>query len=81
MMGGLQDDMEHPALDDLLLPIRDLQAEVRRKALTRLEYEGQSEAAIIAVRYNNKASDYAMEKYAYYVCFKCKKVKQHCQLL
>jgi E3 ubiquitin-protein ligase MYCBP2 len=32
--------MEHPALADLLEPIRTLQDDVRRKALMRLRYEG-----------------------------------------
>lgn len=43
-------------------------ADVKRKALMRLEYEGD------CTMRNDHAAAYAMEKYAYYVCFKCKKV-------
>lgn len=45
-------------------------ADVKRKALMRLEYEGD------CTMKNDHAAAYAMEKYAYYVCFKCKKVSK-----
>ncbi len=59
--------MHHDSMKDLLSPIWDLMKEVRKKALMRLEYEGSPS------NYEDRAA-YAMEKYAYYVCFKCKKV-------
>lgn len=43
-------------------------ADVKRKALMRLEYEGDG------MMKNEHSDTYAMEKYAYYVCYKCKKV-------
>lgn len=59
--------MHHDLMRDLLSPIWDLIKEVRKKALMRLEYEGCPST------YEDPAV-YAMEKYAYYECFKCKKV-------
>ena len=41
--------------------------DVRRKALMRLEYEGLDKG-------RPDPAAYAMDRYAYYVCFKCKKV-------
>jgi E3 ubiquitin-protein ligase MYCBP2 len=69
--------MEHEFLNDLLLPIRELFGNVKRKALMRLEYEGlhQNEAiALPGSRFYQDPEGFAMERYAYYVCFKCKKV-------
>lgn len=60
--------IDHPCLADVLDPIRELMADVKRKALMRLEYEGD------CTMKGDHAATYAMEKYAYYVCFKCKKV-------
>ncbi|CAB3381481.1 Hypothetical predicted protein [Cloeon dipterum] len=62
-------DVEHPVLNTLLAPIRELYEDVRRKALMRLEYEGLNRAG----RTHKDPAAYAMDKYAYYVCFKCKK--------
>ncbi|XP_065222944.1 E3 ubiquitin-protein ligase MYCBP2 isoform X3 [Planococcus citri] len=56
----------HDSVKTLLSPIWDLMKDVRKKALMRLEYEG------CPSNYEDPAA-YAMEKYAYYVCFKCKK--------
>lgn len=63
--------MDHPTLTQLLTPIRELHEDVQRKALMRLEYEGLNRTG--GRSYKDPAS-YAMERYAYYVCFKCKKV-------
>ncbi|RWS24251.1 putative E3 ubiquitin-protein ligase MYCBP2-like protein, partial [Leptotrombidium deliense] len=68
--------MEHKVLDDMLTPIKNLYDDVRRKALMRLEYEGldRSEAVTTpGARFFNSPADYAMERYAYYVCCKCEK--------
>lgn len=69
-------NIEHWALDELLDPIVRLREEVQRKALMRLEYEGL--AAATAGSSSNKQLlepvQFAMERYAYYVCHKCGKV-------
>ncbi|XP_076287336.1 MYC binding protein highwire isoform X6 [Lasioglossum baleicum] len=67
--------MEHPTLAEELASIKELYEDVRRKALMRLEYEGlyKTEAAFgSSSRYQDPAA-YAMERYAYYVCYKCQK--------
>lgn len=64
-------------LSDLLAPVNELYKDVRRKALMRLEYEGlHNNEAILApgTRYYNDPAAYAMDRYAYYVCYKCNKV-------
>ncbi|XP_033631426.1 E3 ubiquitin-protein ligase MYCBP2-like isoform X2 [Asterias rubens] len=69
-------NMEHKVLHDVLAPITDLQADVRRKALMRLEYEGLHNCEAITTpgaRFYNDTAGFAMNRYAYYVCFKCKK--------
>ncbi|XP_032812561.2 E3 ubiquitin-protein ligase MYCBP2 isoform X3 [Petromyzon marinus] len=66
----------HPVLRELLAPIGELYEDVRRKALMRLEYEGlhQSEAiSTPGARFYSDPAGYAMNRYAYYVCYKCKK--------
>nr|XP_055071381.1 E3 ubiquitin-protein ligase MYCBP2 isoform X3 [Misgurnus anguillicaudatus] len=68
--------INHSVLKDLLDPIRELYEDVRRKALMRLEYEGlhKSEAITMSgARFYNDPAGFAMNRYAYYVCFKCKK--------
>ncbi|XP_055893471.1 E3 ubiquitin-protein ligase MYCBP2-like isoform X4 [Biomphalaria glabrata] len=68
--------VDHPALKSLLEPIRALKEDVKRKALMRLEYEGLDKAEAIATpgaRFYQDPAGYAMDKYAYYVCYKCKK--------
>ena len=70
--------MEHEVLTPLLTPIRALYDDVKRKASMRLEYEGLHKAAAMtlernATRIKHDAAAFAMERYAYYVCFKCGK--------
>ncbi|NXD08304.1 MYCB2 ligase, partial [Nothocercus nigrocapillus] len=68
--------INHTVLKDLLDPIKELYEDVRRKALMRLEYEGLHKSEAITtpgVRFYNDPAGYAMNRYAYYVCFKCKK--------
>lgn len=68
--------MEHIVLKELLEPIRVLLEDVKRKALMRLEYEGLHCAEAITApgaRFHGDPAGFAMERYAYYVCFKCKK--------
>lgn len=69
--------MEHDVLKELLAPIQELFNDVQRKALLRLEYEGLLSSDAIATpggRFYNNAAGYAMDRYAYYVCYKCNKV-------
>lgn len=63
-------DIQHELLVDLLEPIRALKGDVQRKARMRLEYEGvlQAGGPVDLTDMND-----AMERYAYYVCFKCKR--------
>lgn len=61
-------DIAHDLLAELLEPIVSLKNDVKRKALMRLEYEGMLKA--------NDVTDligFAMDRFAYYVCFKCNK--------
>ena len=63
---------------DLLKPIQKLYEDVRRKALMRLEYEGLHKAEAITTpgaRFYKDPAGFAMDRYAYYVCFKCNKVR------
>ncbi|KAL1517027.1 hypothetical protein ABEB36_000847, partial [Hypothenemus hampei] len=69
-------NIQHPTLENLLQPIQDLYKDVKRKALMRLEYEGLHVAEAVQTpggRFHNDPASYAMDRYAYYVCFKCKK--------
>lgn len=75
-----QKDMEHPDLEELLEPIKKLLKDVQRKALMRLEYEGLHTVEAVVTpgaRFYNDPASYAMDRYAYYVCFKCNKVIFH----
>lgn len=77
----LKNKINHSVLKDLLDPIKELYEDVRRKALMRLEYEGlhKSEAITMSgARFHNNPAGFAMNRYAYYVCFKCKKVRSSC---
>ena len=65
--------MQHPRLEELLAPVHGLYEDVRRKALMRLEYEGLNHADAITARYQNDPAAFALDRYAYYVCFKCGK--------
>ena len=68
--------MSHPALQSLLEPIISLYEDVKKKALMRLEYEGLSKCEAVAMegtRWYNDPAGFAMDRYAYYVCFKCGK--------
>lgn len=66
--------MSHWTLEELLAPIRRLREEVSRKALMRLEYEGVAASGSQA-RAQEDPATFAMERYAYYVCHKCGKVR------
>lgn len=73
----LQNKINHSVIKDLLDPIKELYEDVRRKALMRLEYEGLHKSEAITTpgaRFHNDPAGFAMNRYAYYVCYKCKKV-------
>lgn len=73
----LQNKINHSVIKDLLDPIKELYDDVRRKALMRLEYEGLHKSEAITTpgaRFYNDPAGFAMNRYAYYVCYKCKKV-------
>ena len=66
----------HPRLKDVLDPVLALFEEVKKKALLRLEYENMTKCdAIVSEtsKFYQKPAEYAMHRYAYYVCFKCNK--------
>ena len=69
--------ISHSKLVDVLAPVMDLFEDVKRKCMMRLEYENQMKCEAITSptsKFYQKPFDYAMWKYAYYVCHKCKKV-------
>lgn len=69
-------------IKDLLDPIKELYEDVRRKALMRLEYEGLHKSEAITTpgaRFHSDPAGFAMNRYAYYVCYKCKKVTTGCK--
>ena len=73
----------HPRLKDVLDPVLALFEEVKKKALLRLEYENMTKCdAIVSEtsKFYQKPAEYAMHRYAYYVCFKCNKVGYLCAL-
>ncbi|XP_060534839.1 E3 ubiquitin-protein ligase MYCBP2 isoform X2 [Cylas formicarius] len=69
-------EIKHPMLEELLMPIHELYRDVRRKALMRLEYEGLNTVDAVGTpgtRFYNDPAAFAMDRYAYYVCYKCNK--------
>ncbi|VDP46461.1 unnamed protein product [Soboliphyme baturini] len=68
--------IDHQLLKSLLTPFTALQAEIQEKALMRLDYEGMRNCPEITdphSRFYNDATAFAMEKYAYFQCYKCQK--------
>jgi len=68
--------IRHPSLKQLMDPIDGLFEDVKKKSLMRLEYEGLSKCEAIeakGARFYNDPVAFALERYAYYVCFKCGK--------
>eukprot|EP00731_Ephydatia_muelleri_P030823 Em0022g337a len=77
--------ISHPNLADVLDPTRELYEDVKRKCLLRLEFENQMKCEALTSstsKFYQKPLEYAMWKYAYYVCYKCKKAyyggEAHC---
>ncbi|XP_065845558.1 E3 ubiquitin-protein ligase MYCBP2-like isoform X3 [Oscarella lobularis] len=68
--------IKHKHLTALLKPVEDLYDDVRRKALMRLEYDNMHKCEAITtprLEFYKQPAAFAMKRYAYYVCFKCKK--------
>ena len=66
----------HASLKTNMAPIDALYEDVKKKALMRLEYEGLSKSEAVTAkgaRFHNDPIGFALERYAYYVCFKCGK--------
>jgi E3 ubiquitin-protein ligase MYCBP2 len=64
-------ELQHPLLEDLMEPVRALRLEVERLATMRLEFEKKGPDP--ADDSGQTATEMAMNKYNYYVCFKCTK--------
>jgi E3 ubiquitin-protein ligase MYCBP2 len=60
----------HPWLNDLLAPVEALYADIRHKAVTRLQHEGRPTHDPGAL---TDLGDYAMARYAYYLCCSCQR--------
>jgi len=65
-------DMSHSSLQTLIGPLNTLRDDVQRKALMRLNYEGVVTADNDACQSLDVAA-FAMDRYSYYVCYKCAK--------
>jgi len=67
--------MVHEMLAEYLAPINKLYEEVRKKALLRLEYEGLADAEELRQggSFYERPADFAMSKFAYYMCYQCQK--------
>lgn len=71
-----KEPMDHPELKPLLDPVGELYEDVKRKAMMRLQYEGLENSDQIKDRastYFSNPTQYAMDRYCYYPCYKCKK--------
>ena len=71
--------MKHKYLEPALKLILDLKEDVRRKALLRLKFENlhsHKEISEPTGRFYRNPEGFALERYCYYQCFKCKKVRE-----
>lgn len=69
-------EIEHPLLDHLIKPLKQLKLDVENKALQRLNYDGLVKCKQITDSssiYFNQPLQFALSKYAYYQCHKCNK--------
>ena len=69
-------ELAHLSIADKVEPIRKLRDDIRRKASTRLAFEGKDKDPEVTEKqskYYNDPGGYAMDKYNYYLCFKCEK--------
>lgn len=71
-----KETMAHKELETLMTSILALQDDVRHKAVIRLQYEGLENCKDITAagsKYYKKPEEFAMDRYIYYLCFKCEK--------
>jgi len=74
--GECKKPIKHPELRKILNPHEDLKRKVERMALDQLKREGFDNDKRIhekGGKYYNNRELFAMDRLAYYVCFKCKK--------
>lgn len=65
----------HPLLEDSMKPIKSLHKDIELKAHARAEYEhllSDPEIAESTGSFYRNSAGYAMDHFAYYMCFKCK---------
>jgi len=65
----------HRLLEVAMLPLLRLQMEVKTRALVRLRSEGMDkdqELTDPSSRYYKDPASYALDRFAFYECFKCK---------
>uniref|UniRef100_A0A915ATT0 RCR-type E3 ubiquitin transferase n=8 Tax=Parascaris univalens TaxID=6257 RepID=A0A915ATT0_PARUN len=68
--------IEHTALNELLIPLKALRDDVASKARLRLEYDGLLQCPAVTSENSEFYGDpegYAMDRYMYVLCFKCGK--------
>ncbi|XP_061164758.1 E3 ubiquitin-protein ligase MYCBP2-like [Saccostrea echinata] len=67
--------ISHPDLCEIMAPLVHLYEKIKTKALTRLQHDGLFETEDITQpcgKYYKDPVGFAMDKYAYYMCSKCK---------
>ncbi|XP_065186971.1 E3 ubiquitin-protein ligase rpm-1-like [Sycon ciliatum] len=68
--------MEHPSLNSCTVPLKNLLETMKGKALERLQVDKEMRNAAITdpcSEYYQKPVEYALKRYAYYLCNVCKK--------
>ena len=66
--------LEAPQLEKVFRPMMSLYEKVKTKALMRLEYENKSKVEALTdekSKFYQKPSEYSLDRYTYYLCFKC----------
>ena len=66
--------LEAPQLEKVFRPMMTLYEKVKSKAVMRLDYENKKKVEALTdekSKFFQKPSEYALDRYTYYVCFKC----------
>ncbi|KNC53818.1 uncharacterized protein AMSG_12273 [Thecamonas trahens ATCC 50062] len=63
---------EHPALEEAIAPLRELEEKVKSKAKLRARASGLAEDAAVMAEYGDDVVAAAMARFAYYQCYECK---------
>ena len=69
-------EIVHPALAEVLAPINALEANIKERALQRLQFEGRERDPAIVNKDGSNYNDpvgFAMKQYLFYMCYKCKR--------